>query len=197
MDSLVRFFDLSHLVWCIGIKSNFFFVCLISAWLTQPPGEKCQQETRNTCKNKCQAPFSHTCKHSTYHKTNQNTNKLPYTPPTHNTRTLRAAKIVAHKSSASGKISCLTYTQHHSRNEERKKAIRERCESSCQAPNRDADSYDVLAFGSIRPDTKRYSTESIDYKKRGCNYANTIKAKTQFTCYDIGCPTKNIAIKVI
>src|SRR5947208_3311053 len=75
MDSLMWFFDLSHLTQCIRIKSNFFFVCLISAWLTQPPGKKCQQETRNTCKNKYQAPFSHTCYHSTYHKTNQNTNK--------------------------------------------------------------------------------------------------------------------------
>src|SRR6266702_973042 len=191
------FFDLSHFAEGIWRKSYFFFVCLISSWLTQLPCKKCQEEARNASENKGQPPFSNTCKHSTYYKTNQNTDKLTYTPPTHNTRTLRTAKIVTHESSASGKISCLTYTQHHSRNEERKKAIRERCESSCQAPNRDADSYDVLAFGSIRPDTKRYSTESIDYKKRGCNYANTIKAKPQFTCYDIGCPTENIAIKVI
>src|SRR6266496_2285196 len=166
MDCLMRFFDLSHFAQGIRIKSYFFFVCLIAAWLTQPPGKKGQQEAWNTCENKCQAPFSNTCKHSTYHKTNQNTNKLPYTPPAHNTRTLRAAKIVTHESSAGGKISCLSYTQHHSRKEECKKAISQCCEGSCQAPNRDANGYNVFAFGSIRPDTKGYSTECIDYKKR-------------------------------
>src|SRR5215472_11302936 len=109
MNCLMRFFDLRHVARGIVRKSYFFFVCFISPRLTQPPGKKCQQEAWNTCENECQAPFSKTCKHSTYYKTNQNTNILRYTPPTHNTGTLRTAKIVTHKSGASGKISCLTY----------------------------------------------------------------------------------------
>src|SRR2546422_2040011 len=132
------------------LKGHGFLISLVAAWFAQFPGQKRQDESRNTCEDKGQPPGAlRQC--ATNPKADQNTYQLPYAPPAHDPRAFSTTEIVTHQRGTGRKIACLSDAKYHTREKERGKISCQGGESGCEAPDGHADSHDVFALRSICP----------------------------------------------